>query len=243
MLCQSAPVSRAGSPTHSGGKSSAGRRAKKAKTGKERETARGRGRRDEKNRLPSLASTKTEGDVWTRKRDKFLLATGGNRYLSGWGIEPNSDDEGNDEGRSSSEDEEELNLAQILVPPKRQNSIKSLRKHLDGSSSAGSGLIQGASRIRGAPVGGGGWGGSVRRGIPEDEWDGSESEDWGGGWVRKGSRRQNSVDEDEDVAYPGFLVDGRGLGPKGGVLGSVRSATGKRRVGLPAPWGLIGGGS
>jgi hypothetical protein len=61
--------------------------------------------------------------------------------------------------------------------------------------------------------------------------------------VRKGSRRKNSGDEDEDVAYPGFLVDGGGFGLKNGVLGSDRSATDKHRVGLPTTWGLIGGGS
>jgi hypothetical protein len=235
VVCRSAPVSRVGSPTGSGGE---GKQAKRARYGKEREPARGRGRRDEKNRLPSLASTKTEGDVWNKKQTK-PLATGGNRYLSGWGMDFNSDD-GDDEGRSSSEDDGELNLAQMLVPPKRQNSIKSLRKHLDPSSSTGAGPVKGVSRVRGAPVGAGGR--NVRQRIAEDEWGGSDTEDWGSGWVRKGSRK-NSGDEDEDVAYPGFLVDGRGFGLKNAVLGSGRSATGKRRVGLPAPWGLIGGGS
>jgi hypothetical protein len=210
---------------------------KKANAGKEREPPRGRRRGDEKTRLPSLASTKTEGDVWVRKQGKSISA---NRYLSGWGMEPNSDDDGEGEARYSSEDDGELNLAQMLVPPKRQNSIKSLRKHLDPSTSAGVGSAR-ASRVRRAPVSAGGR--NVRQRIAEDEWERSDTEDWGSGWVRKGPRRKNSGDEDEDVAYPGFLVDGRGFGLKNGVQGSERSFTGKRRVGLPAPWGLIGGGS
>lgn len=214
---------------------------KKANAGKEREPVRGRRRRNEKTRLPSLASTKTEGDVWVRK-GKSISAGGGNRYLSGWGMEPNSDDDdGEGEARYSSEDDGELNLAQMLVPPKRQNSIKSLRKHLDPSTSAGVGSARGASRVRRAPVSA--VGRNVRQRIAEDEWERSDTEDWGSGWVRKGPRRKNSEDEDEDVAYPGFLVDGRGFGLKNGVQGSGRSLTGKRRVGLPAPWGLIGGGS
>lgn len=242
VVCRSAPVSRAVSPTRNrgGGCDGEGRRAKRIRAGKEREPTR-RGRHDEKNRLPSLASTKTEGDAWNRKP---LAPIGGNRYLSGWGMNPNSDDDGDEELRSSSEDDGELNLAQMLVPPKRQNSIKSLRKHLDGSSNLATGSTKGVSRVRGVPLGAGGRSRSqtVRQSIEEDGWDGSDAEDWGRGWVRKGSRRKNSGDEDEDVVYPGFLVDGRGSRLKSGVMGSERSATGKRRVGLPAPWGSNGGG-
>ena len=242
VVCRSAPVSRAGSPTRSVGSGGQRRRAKRAWEGKEREPPRGRGRRDERNRLPTLARTKTEGDIWTTKKQNKPLASGGdNRYLAGWGIDPNSDGDGNDEGRSSSEDDGELNLAQMLVPPKRQNSIKSLRKHLAASSSAtGVGPNKGVSKMRGGAASAGGR--NVRRRI-EDEWDESDAEDLGSGWVRKGYRRKNSGDEDEDVAYPGFLVDDRGFGLKNGVLGSGRSASGKRRAGMPAPWGLIGGGS
>jgi hypothetical protein len=154
-------------------------------------------------------------------------------------MDPNSDDDGDDQGKSSSEDDGELNLAQMLVPPKRQNSIKSLRKHLDSSSSAGNGMIKGRSRVRGPPIGADRRSAGGRQTILEDGWDGSDTEEL----MRKGYRRKNSGEGDEDEEYPGFLADGRGLGSKNGLMGSGRSATGKRRVGLPAPWGLIGGGS
>ena len=242
VVCRSAPVSRAGSPTRSVGSGNERRRAKKAREGKEYDPPRGRGRRDERSRLPSLARTKTEGDIWVKKQNKPPASGGANRYLTGWGIDPNSDGDGDDLGRSSSEDDGELNLAQMLVPPKRQNSIKSLRKHLDASLSAtGVGPNKGVSKVRGAVVSAGGR--NVRQRILEDEWDGSDAEDLGSGWVRKGYRKKNLGDEDEDVAYPGFLVDGRGFGLKNGVLGSGRSTSGKRRVGMPAPWGSIRGGS
>jgi hypothetical protein len=223
---------------HGSGRAVEGRQEKRAKVGKSREPTR-RGRRDEKNRLPSLADTKAEGDIWVKKRDKSPTAAGSNRYLSGWGMDPNSDDDGDDQGKSSSEDDGELNLAQMLVPPKRQNSIKSLRKHLDSSSSAGNGMIKGRSRVRGPPIGADRRSAGGRQTILEDGWDGSDTEEL----MRKGYRRKNSGEGDEDEEYPGFLADGRGLGSKNGLMGSGRSATGKRRVGLPAPWGLIGGGS
>jgi hypothetical protein len=236
VVCRSAPASRTGSPVHSDSRFVEGRREKRTQARKDREPMR-RGRRGEKNRLPSLARTNAEGDIWIKKRDKPSTAGGGNRYLSGWGMDPNSDDDGGDQGKSSSEDDGELNLAQMLVPPKRQNSIKSLRKHLDSSMSAG--MINSTSRARGPLIGAERRSAGGQQTILEDGWDGSDTEQL----VGKGYRRKNSGEGDEDEEYPAFLADGRGLELKRGVMGSGRSATGKRRVGLPAPWGLSGGGS
>ncbi|KAF9465097.1 hypothetical protein BDZ94DRAFT_1254483 [Collybia nuda] len=239
VVCRSAPASRAGSRVRGGDGSK-----EKMRVGKEKKGKGGEGRR-----LPSLASTQVEGDAWARKRDSS--GRGGSRYLSGWGVEPESEDDGDAEDRqSSSEDEEELDLARILVPPKRQNSIKSLRKHLavdDAGSSAAANLMKAASGLRtghGMSVGSSRTGGSenTRQSIREDDWDGSEAEEWGRGWV-KNDKRRNSEDDDDDETYANFLAPGRGGGTKGSGYGSGRTGTGRNRLGLPGPWGLIGGGS
>lgn len=246
VVCRSAPASRANSRVRGGSRD--GSREKRARPWKER-----KGKDSGERRLPSLASTQAEGDAWTRGRDRVATSGGGNRYLSGWGVEPDSEDDGDAEDRqSSSEDDEELDLARILVPPKRQNSIKSLRKHLaaneDTGSSAAANLMKaavglrsgremttGSARARRSE--------STRQRIREDNWDGGEAEEWGGGWVKKDMRRRSSEDDDDDETYAGFLATGRGGGVRGSGLGSGRSATGRSRLGLPRPWGLIGGGS
>lgn len=248
VVCRSAPASRASSHARGGSRGDGdGSREKRARPGKERKVRDGGERR-----VPSLASTQAEGDAWTRGRVRVATSGGGNRYMSGWGVEPDSEDDGDAEHRqSSSEDDEELDLARILVPPKRQNSIKSLRKHLatneDAGSSAASNLMKAAAGLR---SGRGMAAGSVRarrsesthQRIREDNWDGNEAEEWGRGWVKKNMRR-SSEDDDDDETYAGFLATGRGGGIRGSGLGSGRSATGRSRLGLPGPWGLIRGGS
>lgn len=70
--------------------------------------------------VPTLASTRVENDAWSLQ------------WLESERLSSNiSDDEYSDE-----EDEGELNLAQMLVPPKRQKSIRSLRQHLHKCESA-----------------------------------------------------------------------------------------------------------
>jgi hypothetical protein len=242
VVCRSAPASRNNSRVRAG--SRADGEESREKRSRPVEERKGRGHM-ERNKLPSLASTQAEGDAWTKKRSRVATTGGGNRYLSGWGVEPDSDDDGDDKDRqSSSEDDEELDLARILVPPKRQNSIKSLRKHLvgeDAGSSAAANLMKAASG-RGVIAGStrGGRSESIRQSIREDGWDGNEAEEWGRGWVRQSGQRRNSEDDDEET-YAGFLANGRS--GRSSRLGSGRSGTGKSRLGLPGPWGLIGGGS
>ncbi|KAF8067676.1 hypothetical protein FPV67DRAFT_1492919 [Lyophyllum atratum] len=261
VVCRSAPASRSSSLVR-GSREGGTEKRDRGRGGKEREQGRGRGRGRavERDRLPSLANTRTEGDGWVRgKRAKEGGVSARDRYLGGWGMEAESSDgeEGGEERMSSSEEEDgELNLARMLVNPKRQNSIKSLRKHLAGSGeeNANSKLTKmaGMRAGRGMMMAGstqGSCSGSVRQRIPEDEdWDGSEAEEWGRGWVRNGGRRRTSEEEDDDETYAAkFLGDGRGermgKGSGGGVFGSGRSGTGRSRLGIPGPWGLVGGGS
>ncbi|KAF8156890.1 hypothetical protein B0H34DRAFT_658329, partial [Crassisporium funariophilum] len=242
VVCRSAPGSRSGSMTRNAledGK-------EKRRTGYER--GRDKKRREEKDRLPSLARTQVEGDMWDRSRNDARSRAGpnnSNRYLSGWGADADSD--GGPSASEEDEEEGELDLARILVPPKRQNSIKSLRKHLaaDGAGpsaasqnakAALNGLARPGTRAGrgmsvGSVAGSGVTGGSGLKsaGVPntlqrrptEEDWDGESQEEWGGGWVRKG---------------PGS----RG---RTGLVGSGRSGAGKSRLGINGPWALIGGGS
>jgi len=123
----------------------------------------------ERDRVPSLAKTKAEGDMWARPKKRKagvdgvaarplrgwdMAMGGGARYLRhrhhasirlgdrvdvGYGSDAaigygNVDDGCNltsdEEDEISDDDDGELDLARILVPPKRQHSIISLRKHL-----------------------------------------------------------------------------------------------------------------
>ncbi|KAG6873628.1 hypothetical protein C0995_013559 [Termitomyces sp. Mi166 len=248
VVCRSAPASRAPSPMR-GDEA----RGKRDRDRRERAQTKVRGRGRAERRLPSLANTQTEGDKWVESA-KWMgkgsrVGEARSRYLSGWGMDGESSDEGGDGRISSSEEEGELDLARMLVNPKRQNSIVSLRRHLDESNS-----IAGKARKNsgvGRGLSGGLSGGSVqvsrrssvRQKIAEDQdFDGSETEDWGQGWVRKNARRMNSEDDDDDENFAGFLVESRTA--KGGrIFGSGRSGTGSSRLGIPGTWGLIGGGS
>ncbi|KAH0581785.1 hypothetical protein H2248_011466 [Termitomyces sp. 'cryptogamus'] len=251
VVCRSAPASRAASPMRDWNNEVREKRDRDRRERAQMKT-RGRGREAERDRrLPSLANTQTEGDKWVesgkRVRDKGKGTREGatrSRYLSGWGMDGESSDEG--DGRiSSSEEEEELDLARMLVNPKRQNSIVSLRRHLNDESN----LVAGKTRKysgTGRAVSTGtqtSRRGSVRQKIVEDQdWGVSETEDWGQGWVRKNMRRMTSEDDEDDQNFAGFLTKGRTT-QGGRLFGSGRSGTGSSRLGIPGTWGLIGGGS
>lgn len=264
VVVRSAPVSRAGSRGRgSGGRGSGeedGREGRNRKARKDGERGRGRKRKDDGDRVPSLASTEAEGDVWAKEKERERRSggvvrrsdvndRGGNRYLSGWGAEPEDNDEEEQDGKQSlsSEDDGELNLAKILVPPKRQNSIKSLRKHLSSFTAihpdTGSTAVVGASAGMARASNRAGLAGrsGASRQIRENDWEGPEEEQWGAGWVRKGgSRSRGSEDDEDELVHTRFLGDG-GAGRKGS--GSERSTTSQRRVGLPEHWSTMGSGS
>lgn len=200
VSCHSAPSSRATSRTRDG--------EREEKISKPRE--RGRRKKGDAN-LPTLARTRVEGEPteWTIATAPPKLAVNGHRYLRGWGIEPETDHD-----ESSDEEDGELNLARILVPPKRQQSIRSLRKHLAGNPEPNRRALSGRMY------------GSVSSNY--GNWDESESQSrWG--WVtRREPTRRGSLEEDEDPSlYSGFLT----------AEGSTRSsASSNNRVGLPSGW-------
>ncbi|KAG6907749.1 hypothetical protein DXG01_007549 [Tephrocybe rancida] len=251
VVCRSAPASRSGSVVRGGSDETRETRKKDRKERRESKNGKSRTRgRTVERRLPSLANTQTEGDRWVKvgKRAK-PEAAGRNRYLRGWGMDGDSSDEGEDGRSSSSEEEGELDLARMLVNPKRQNSIVSLRKHLKDEKNGASGKPRTSSMMRtgrgvssGAPQGN--RSGSVRQRIVEDQdWDGSEAEDWGQGWVRKSAKNVQSGDDDDDGSFAGFFGEDRTGKDGGRMLGSGRKGTGGSRLGIPGKWGVIGGGS
>ncbi|KAF8340901.1 hypothetical protein F5887DRAFT_888454, partial [Amanita rubescens] len=148
VYCRSAPSSRSASAAREGAKKGflkghghSGNGSKKA----------------ERDRVPSLAKTKAEGDMWARPKKRKAGVDGvAARPLRGWDMAMG----GGGAHEISDDDDGELDLARILVPPKRQHSIISLRKHLAVSkrvsSSASSKLRAAASTSRlgeGAGVG------------------------------------------------------------------------------------------
>ncbi|KAI0076515.1 hypothetical protein K474DRAFT_1691312 [Panus rudis PR-1116 ss-1] len=71
--------------------------------------------------VPSLIATSPENDAWAP------------RWVNGQRISTtfhNEHDNNDDDDTDDDDDEGELDLARILMPPKRQNSIRSLRRHL-----------------------------------------------------------------------------------------------------------------
>ena len=244
VVCRSAPGSRNGSVTRKGGNDD----------GKERWRKRDNTRKKEgKGRLPSLARTQAEGDVWDQDKKNEGRTRGNNggsynanRYLSSWGADAQS--ETGSSASSEEEDDGELDLARILVPPKRQNSIKSLRKHL--ASEIGPGHSAHASlksytarsgstgRRVGRETGGDGSGHRVPRILQrrktDEDWDGESQEEWGGGWVRKGAAGYR---ESEDDSFVGFGSFGE---VRTSLVGTSKNGSGTNRLGFR---GLMGGGN
>lgn len=115
VVCRSAPASRSSSRVGD-------RLLSVSDKGKSRELSRPKclKSRSANSDVPTLASTRLENDAWNLQwldSDMVDAAASDN--------EPSDDDD----------DEGELDLARILVPPKRQKSIRSLRQHLHRSES------------------------------------------------------------------------------------------------------------
>ena len=252
VVCRSAPGSRNGSVTRSGGN----------EDGKERWRGKRDNKEEKKGRLPSLARTQAEGDVWEKKKKKndnegrtTRGGYGNHRYLSGWDTDVHSE-----AGSSAEEDdEEELDLARILVPPKRQNSIKSLRKHL-ASEANGPGHNSAHASLKNYAAGAGSTGRRAGReigrgGVPrilqrrktadDETWDGESQEEWGGGWVRKGAAAGNRESEDDSFVGFGFLGEGRTTNLVGTSSSKKKNGSGatNNRLGLRGLMGGNGNGS
>ncbi|KAH9477435.1 hypothetical protein JR316_0009648 [Psilocybe cubensis] len=231
VMCRSAPSSRSGSVV-------------RGERGKERwqlgyERGRGRKKKNECDRLPSLARTQVEGDMWSRTRSGYKHGAG-SMAPERWG---EADGESDGVGVSSDdEDEGELDLARLLVPPKRQNSIKSLRKHLASQASAQQSLMK---NFASAAAGGrrGSSANLVSSRTPsllrrkstiqaeEDDWDGEFSEEWGGSWAgsrRGGQGRRGSTEDDDVESFIGFFDNSRG---------NANTGSGRSRLGFVSAWG------
>ncbi|PPR04781.1 hypothetical protein CVT24_007097 [Panaeolus cyanescens] len=230
VVCRSAPGSRAGSKV----------RGSSAEAKEKQRQVRKRVKKDDKDRMPSLARTRAEGEAWERGRPVQRSQAGHSHHPS-WGMYADTEDEGTGP-TSSSSDEGEINLARILVPPKRQNSIRSLRKHLDPNSGRATAhttllnLVPGTTGVRSRNLGIQRPTSAFQRRSTEDDWDGEHHDEFGSGWVKRGAA--NHVSDDDDESFMGFLRD-----DKAGWGGSGRSRRGDGRAGLTNAWGLLPGGS
>jgi hypothetical protein len=178
----------------------------------DKKKGKGRGR----DGVPSLARTQAQNDEWSSVRD------------SDWEMVASS---------SSDEDEGELDLARLLVPPKRQLSIRSLRRHLHGpiQPSATQGTSSSSTHSESRSVMGyvGGRDGYRRAGWDHEHRDRDEDgdEDWRRGML---GRERNSLK----------TKHGRGIGDEGKMFDELfheaettSSGTGtKRRRGIPGTW-------
>lgn len=200
VVCRSAPASRSSSRL--------GERLSRTTNGTDRGFCRapssrknrnGKGK-DKEDFLPSLADIQLEGDRWDVQwvNGKRLSISGSSD------IPPDTD---------SSDDEGELDLARLLVPPKRQNSIRSLRKHLHRTDSL--------RAIRHQA--------SYHRALDSwaDDEDGLSSNRAASIRERRLSRRP-SMDEESEYGYEAMGLPG------------FDQVGAKRRRGLPV-WSLGGG--
>ncbi|KAF7797062.1 hypothetical protein EIP86_008254 [Pleurotus ostreatoroseus] len=117
VVCRSAPTSRSSSRVGD-------RRALPSDKGKQRDVRSSKGKKSQKpsDSVPSLSTTELENDVWETT------------WVDGRRVSSTFTD--NLDFDSDSDDDGELDLARMLVNPKRQNSIHSLRRHLHRSESA-----------------------------------------------------------------------------------------------------------
>jgi hypothetical protein len=236
VMCRSTPTSRAGSRVRrTGAEDDESRhrrdeeRWRKNKREEESRKGKGKGKRKESDMVPSLARTRVENDEWNMSR---YLAS--HRQEGPCSSSSSSEDE-------DEEDEGELDLERLLVPARRQASIRSLRKHLHPPSSTGS--LRGPPRttptISNTTNAINSQLSSFAPGSRQHIW---LDDSWGTG---RGRRWVVGEDDDDEG-------DGYGNGSTNGALSaseiggassaSTRTHAGmKRRRGLPSAWAQWGG--
>lgn len=179
--------------------------------------------------VPSLARTRVENDEWSMSR----YPSASHRQEGPCSSSSSSEDVDDDE-----EDEGELDLERILVPARRQASIRSLRKHLHPPSTAGSlrGLPSASTTISTTN--------STINGQLSSFAPDSQGHIWlDDSWGTSRGRRWVVGEEDDDEG------DGYGNGNANGALSAseiggtgIRTRAGmKRRRGLPGAWAQWGG--
>ncbi|KAG1784594.1 uncharacterized protein HD556DRAFT_1280391 [Suillus plorans] len=238
VVCRSAPASRAGSRVRRTGaeydesrhrRDDERRRRNKREEELRKGKGKGKGKRKESDMVPSLARTRVENDEWSMSR----YPSASHRQEGPCSSSSSSEDVDDDE-----EDEGELDLERILVPARRQASIRSLRKHLHPPSTAGS--------LRGLPptpttisTTNSTINGQLSSFAPDSRGHISLDDSWG---TSRG-RRWVVGEEDDDEG------DGYGNGNANGALSAseiggtgIRTRAGmKRRRGLPGAWAQWGG--
>lgn len=176
--------------------------------------------------VPSLARTRVENDEWSRSR--YLPAT---RRLEG----PCSSSSSSEDVDDDEDDEGELDLERLLVPARRQASIRSLRKHLHPPSTTGSlrGLPPTSPTISNTVST---TNGQLPSFAPDSRRHIWLNDSWG-----TGRGRQWVAGEEDDEG------DGYGNGSANGAfsaseIGGTGTRAGmKRRRGLPGAWAQWGG--
>jgi len=223
VVCRSAPSSRAGSRVRRSAEEDKGSRnrhngndERRKRDKREEGRRKGKEKGRESDMVPSLARTSVVNDEWGVRKYRSPTGHDGVRH-----VEPSSDSD-DDLDDDEEEEEGELDLGRLLVPARRQASIRSLRKHLHPPAAAGSlrGVRTASPSSNGrlspfAP--------SVRPHGLADSWGASRGRRW-------------VVGEDDDDEGDGY---GNGAF-SGSETGSGTPAGMKRRRGLPGAWAQWG---
>ncbi|KAI6121949.1 hypothetical protein F5141DRAFT_1093652 [Pisolithus sp. B1] len=205
VLCRSAPTSRTSSPVrtsiidqHSQIRSN--RLDQSRRTSKHPDSwGRRKGKDKKTDIVPSLAKTRVENDEWEIQH----------RYLGGWGMDTRGNESPSDD--DDDDDDDELGLDRLLVPARRQHSVRSLRKHLQPQrNEATSSTVAGGSD-RSSLL-------SSRRRRPD--W-------WNQSWGTSGGGEWTAGDGGEDEEGYRHVFSGNESGTAGGN---------RRRRGLPGSW-------
>jgi hypothetical protein len=236
-----------------------------------------KGREKEMLKVPSLARMHVEGDVWSsnmksRKRSRpesgCVVGTGTafGKGKTAYASEGEAVEYESYSGESEDDEEEgELNLARMLLPSKRQNSIKSLQKHLIASVSDSGGIGAHAKAKAGRLHRQASHATSLARNDTDEEdhsfWHETAHNTGAPPNGRKlesqhhhqspdaavdkseDRKRRNSGSDDEDIdLFVGLFDVGRKRGFVRDPMGSGRSSTSGRRTGIGSVWGVMGGG-
>lgn len=222
VVCRSAPASRAGSRVRRSAEEDKGSMNRRDDEGRRKgkrkeETRKGNGKNKARDdRVPSLARTRVENDEWGMRR--YIRPTGHDDVRQ----EASSSDEELDDDEEE-EEEGELDLERLLVPARRQASIRSLRKHLHPANATGS--------LRGARTASPSSNGRLSPFAPSARPRGWPDDSWG---MARGRRWVVGEEDDDDG-------DGYGNGAfSGSEVGTGTQAGMKRRRGLPGAWAQWG---
>jgi hypothetical protein len=226
VVCRSAPASRSGSRVRGAREITREDRGKEkndtvVQRGKEKHMIKRRGKA--KVDVPVLAKTQAQNDGWSSLND------GGGEMCT---------------SSSEDDDEGELDLARILVPPKRQNSIRSLRRHLHLQippslvqvvTSSSASMESGPKRVARSVRGPEGYGKAQRQHERQaHDWD--EDDGWRRGILGKEreslrTQHERRLKDGEEVFDQLFVGDERTGG----------GAAMKRRRGIPGAWATASG--